>query len=144
MVFSCFHRKSVTSTGRRSAPLDISTLWWIPWQSTTCRSTSSESSKWRMLGWVLKYNKNILGTEWLPCSYTFCKAFPWYLKVFHGFLTKMVLPCYILHLLEIQWTTIKYLQDYHGINMGCIQKHSITMVPCMKSSKYCSTLILWY
>lgn len=44
-------RRSVTSTGLPSAQQGTSTLWWIPWRSTTCPSTSSESSRSQTPGW---------------------------------------------------------------------------------------------
>lgn len=49
---SPFFRKSAISTGPPSAPHATSTLWWTPWLSTTCLSTSSGSSKLQMPGWV--------------------------------------------------------------------------------------------
>lgn len=62
-------RRNVTSTGPQSAPPGTSTLWWIPWQSTTCPSTSCESLKSPTPGWVTCHNlwivakKNPLCTE---------------------------------------------------------------------------------
>ena len=38
-------RRSVTSTGRLSAPPATSTSWWILWRNTTCLSTSFGSSR---------------------------------------------------------------------------------------------------
>lgn len=51
VLSSC--RRSATSTGLQSAQPGTSTSWWIPWLSTTCPSTSSESSKSPMPGWVI-------------------------------------------------------------------------------------------
>ena len=41
----CQCRRSVTSTGRRNAPLATSISWSTQWPSTTCRSTYCASSK---------------------------------------------------------------------------------------------------
>ena len=43
-------RRSVTSTGRPSAPPATSTSWWILWRNTTCLSTSCGSSRSRTPG----------------------------------------------------------------------------------------------
>lgn len=56
--------------------------------------------------------------------------------------TIMLLSPFNMVFLELQWNTIcpRIFQEYHGINMVCVQKRSIIM----KSSKYCGTLILWH
>lgn len=64
LFFSC--RRSVISTGQQSGQPGTSTLWWIPWLSTTCPSTSWESSKSLMPGWVVSLWARQTNLYWLP------------------------------------------------------------------------------
>lgn len=52
-MWLCLCRKNATSIGRVRGQQDTSILWWTPWQSTTCLSTSCVSSRSQMPGWVL-------------------------------------------------------------------------------------------